>query len=198
MLKNKILISAALSGLLTSGLSLANSDTNKQTTQLEISGAVLTGSVILTEDLESSPDRYIWELDRLKDYANSSRSPVAISNDINSVIGEKAVRQKIYFKTNEHKLSKKAANYLTDMVKGIKNYPNIKITLEGHADIRGDDIYNKQLAKNRINGIRETLINAGINPEYIKIVNIANDNKKEKEDTRSYFFDRVVNIYFYQ
>lgn len=198
MFHKKIIISATLAGLLSSGVCLADENSNKQTTQLKMSGAVLTGSVILTEDLEASPDRYVWELDKVQDYVNSSIDPLSMAHDINGVIGEKAVRQKVYFKTNEHNLTKKAKDYLTQMVKGIHNYPNIKITLEGHADIRGDDVYNKQLAKKRINGIRSTLVEAGVNPEYIKIVNIANDNKKEKEETSTYFFDRVVNIYFYR
>ena len=56
---------------------------------------------------------------------------------------------------------------LDKIAKILKEYPNIKIIVEGHTSLRGSRRYNKRLSIRRANAVRNYLISKGIDPTRI-------------------------------
>lgn len=52
----------------------------------------------------------------------------------------------------------------------LRAHPNLQITLEGHADERGTDTYNRALGERRARAIAEALSTLGVNRARIRVV----------------------------
>jgi peptidoglycan-associated lipoprotein len=87
--------------------------------------------------------------------------------------------QDAYFDYNKHTLRPDAeaalkmdAQTLADI---IKQYPDFKLTVEGHADERGSDEYNLALGDARAKQTREYLSNLGLPADQLAIVSYGKD-----------------------
>ena len=63
------------------------------------------------------------------------------------------------FRFNSHELSPEAKNILKKLAMKIRNHPNEKIYVEGHADSEGSEEYNLELSQKRAEAALEYLIN---------------------------------------
>ncbi len=57
----------------------------------------------------------------------------------------------------------------------LKTYPNVTVTLEGHADERGTREYNLALGERRANAAREYMVSLGIDPNRLKVVSFGKE-----------------------
>jgi general secretion pathway protein A len=78
-------------------------------------------------------------------------------------------RSIIYFDHNSNELPQIAYETLNNIIKMTSQHPDLKITVEGFTDSRGDPVYNKQLSKYRADMVKNYLIGQGISASRIDV-----------------------------
>ena len=89
----------------------------------------------------------------------------------------------IYFEHDSNELPQIAYETLINIVKFTSQGPDLKITVEGYTDSRGDPVYNKQLSKYRADIVKNYLIGQGISPSKIKTSGRGPDNPLQSNKT---------------
>jgi outer membrane protein OmpA-like peptidoglycan-associated protein len=89
----------------------------------------------------------------------------------------------IYFEHNSNELPQIAYETLNNILKFTSQRPDLKITVEGYTDSRGDPVYNKQLSKYRADIVKNYLIGQGISPSKIKTFGRGPDNPLKSNKT---------------
>jgi len=95
----------------------------------------------------------------------------------------------IYFDFDKHSIRKDAAIELEKIVAILNQYPEIKIDIIGHTDLRGPAAYNKRLSAQRAASVKQWLVGRGISSERMttlgygekKPINDCIENKCTKE-----------------
>ncbi|MDR2459023.1 MAG: OmpA family protein [Holosporales bacterium] len=80
------------------------------------------------------------------------------------------VRDKVYFNFDDSKLSSDAEKLVEQQAEWLKKHSAVAITVEGHADIRGTEDYNKALGLRRANAVKDALVKFGISVDRITVV----------------------------
>ncbi len=96
------------------------------------------------------------------DLADAITTTSTISDAEVIAIGNELL-DKVYFDFDSYQIHGNAnAAAIERVVKLMKRWPSLKITLEGHADPSGDDGYNINLGKARANAVKTLLVDAGV------------------------------------
>ena len=72
------------------------------------------------------------------------------------------VGDRIFFGYDRYDLSSEAQMVLDKQAQWLNQYPNLNVTVEGHADERGTREYNLALGERRANSVRNYLIALGV------------------------------------
>lgn len=72
------------------------------------------------------------------------------------------VGDRVFFGYDQYDLSGEARALLDRQAQWLNQYPNTRITIEGHADERGTREYNLALGERRANAVKNYLISAGV------------------------------------
>jgi outer membrane protein OmpA-like peptidoglycan-associated protein len=72
------------------------------------------------------------------------------------------LKQTVYFDTKKAKIKRVSYPLLDDVAKALKDYPTIKVRIEGHTDSQGKDKFNLGLSQRRAESVRKYLIGKGI------------------------------------
>jgi peptidoglycan-associated lipoprotein len=75
-----------------------------------------------------------------------------------------------YFDFNKSDIRADAREALSKTADFLKNYPQIKVTIEGHCDERGSTEYNLALGDRRANATKQYLVSLGISADRITTV----------------------------
>ncbi len=76
----------------------------------------------------------------------------------------------VYFGTDEYLLDPSARATLAAQAIWMNQNPNVRASLEGHADERGTREYNLALGERRANAAREFLISQGVSPARLVVI----------------------------
>ncbi|WKB82814.1 OmpA family protein [Cellulophaga omnivescoria] len=87
---------------------------------------------------------------------------IAIENGI-----KKLKTEKIFFDFDKSYIRQDASVELDKLVDVMTEYPNMKIKIESHTDVRGNDAYNKYLSDKRAKSTRKYIISKGIDASRI-------------------------------
>jgi len=80
------------------------------------------------------------------------------------------VRARIHFDFNKADIKKEYIPLLKEVVKILKENPNINLRVEGYTDDIGTKAYNQKLALRRAMAVKDFLVKEGIDPERIQVV----------------------------
>lgn len=80
------------------------------------------------------------------------------------------VGDRVFFGYDRYDLTPEARTQLDLQAKWLNQYPNVRITVEGHADERGTREYNIALGERRANVARDHLVSAGVDAGRIQII----------------------------
>jgi outer membrane protein OmpA-like peptidoglycan-associated protein len=94
------------------------------------------------------------------------------------------IKQKVYFATGKFRILRKSFKLLNQVAQAISDYPDMRISIEGHTDSRGKNRYNQWLSEKRANAVMEYLINQGIEPERIQAHGFGEDKPIASNRTR--------------
>ena len=103
----------------------------------------------------------------------------------------------ILFEFDKAIVQKVSYGELESLINLLNTRPNLIIALEGHTDAKGQESYNVNLSKNRVNAVKEFLVANGIKEDRIKL-NYFGENKPkaENETPEGRKINRRVDIYF--
>ncbi|MBL7818183.1 MAG: PorP/SprF family type IX secretion system membrane protein [Saprospiraceae bacterium] len=104
----------------------------------------------------------------------------------------------LYFDTDKWIIRPSSFRDLNNVVNIMKKKKDWKLTISGHADIRGNDEHNLMLSRNRANAVKNYLVSKGIPPnllitEYFGASQADRDKKNESKLQQ----DRRVELEFY-
>jgi len=85
------------------------------------------------------------------------------------------VGDRIFFGTDSYSLSTEARQVLDAQATWLQQYPNLSITVEGHADERGTREYNLALGERRANSVRNYLSALGLGPSRVNTVSFGKE-----------------------
>lgn len=80
-----------------------------------------------------------------------------------------------YFDFNKSDIRADARDALSKTADFLKNYPQIKVTIEGHCDERGSTEYNLALGDRRANATKQYLVSLGISADRITTVSFGKE-----------------------
>ena len=80
------------------------------------------------------------------------------------------VGDRVFFGLDRYDLAPEARATLDRQASWLKQYPNVTVTIEGHADERGTREYNLALGERRANSVKNYLAAGGINPSRVKVI----------------------------
>lgn len=77
---------------------------------------------------------------------------------------------RVFFETDSYSLDGEDRATLDAQVVWLQRYPNVRVTVEGHADERGTREYNLALGDRRANAARDYLQSRGIDPARMQTI----------------------------
>lgn len=76
----------------------------------------------------------------------------------------------VYFDTDRYNIDAVDQGILASQARWLAQYPQVRLTIEGHADERGTRDYNLALGERRANAARNYLASLGVDPSRINVV----------------------------
>ena len=113
---------------------------------------------------------------------------IIIDNSVTINVPEKEVfsgslSKTILFEFDKSLVKKESFGELESLVNLLQANPTFKLSLEGHTDALGSELYNVDLSKNRVNAVKDFLIMNGINADRIIIKHFGETQPKTSNDT---------------
>jgi peptidoglycan-associated lipoprotein len=96
------------------------------------------------------------------------------SSDLTDALFLKEVRD-AYFDTDKSDLRQDARDALAHDAEFLRNYPQLKVTIEGHCDERGSTEYNLGLGDRRASAVKQYLISQGISADRLNTVSFGKE-----------------------
>ncbi len=76
----------------------------------------------------------------------------------------------VYFEYDRYDLKEESKRVLTQKASVMKQFPQLRVTIEGHCDERGTDEYNLALGERRARAAYEFLLNLGVVPNQMEMI----------------------------
>ncbi len=139
---------------------MGQSSTTKILLSLALSGFVLAGCASTTEGTSSSSS------------SSSSSSAASSSSSANATKAYlvENVGDRVFFSTDQASLSGTARATLRNQAAWLSQNPNVRLTIEGHADERGTRDYNLALGARRANAVRDFLMSQGVSGSRLQTI----------------------------
>ncbi|GAB2704963.1 sortase-associated OmpA-like protein PdsO [Aliiglaciecola sp. 3_MG-2023] len=116
---------------------------------------------------------------------------VAMDKEIERVMQE--MESNIQFRTASHVLESHFKPQLDLVAKGLKNNPQLVVSLSGFSDSRGDDSYNQALSEQRVVSVKDYLLSKGVSDKQVLTLSFGETQPVSAEsDNEDFFFDRRV------
>ncbi len=93
------------------------------------------------------------------------------------------VGDRVFFGFNRHDLSEEARIVIQNQVVWLRDYPDVRIMLEGHADERGTREYNLALGEQRANSVRDYMIALGVAADRITTISYGKERPVDPAST---------------
>ena len=93
-----------------------------------------------------------------------------------------SLSKNILFEFDKSLIRKASFGDLESVINILKQNPSLKISLQGHTDATGNELYNTDLSKNRVNAIRDFMIMNGIKSNRI-LVNYFGEKKPKVDNS---------------
>src|SRR4051794_4619155 len=84
----------------------------------------------------------------------------------------------VYFEFDKSNVGSSEVSKITRVANAMKNYPGKGLRIEGHADERGTEEYNRALGERRALAIREPLVRMGVDARQTDTISYGEDRPK--------------------
>lgn len=151
-----------------------------ETDTLAVAGTPGSGGLMPTPGTPAIDDRYRSDgvLAGLRYvFGGRERSPVAAAEPVPAQPAEPAdvaafetvVLRPVNFQHDRADLTEPSKATLDTLAQRLKSQPDMKVTIEGHADATGSDQYNQQLGQRRAETVRRYLMSQGVQAENLEV-----------------------------
>lgn len=106
---------------------------------------------------------------------------------------EAGIAMDLLFRTDEHVLTPSTENRLGRLAGELAALPGVRVRLAGFADERGDEAYNLELSRKRVEFVRDQLIRAGMSAEQIN-ASARGESPAADDSADSYALERRVSM----
>ena len=132
----------------------------------------------------------------LQSHFGNELKKVATENRISSLKElSDGVSLAVYFRTGSSAIDVEVQPRIEKLADFLKQYPDIRLMVEGHADKRGDVDFNRELGMKRARTVEAALLKAGIDQKRIMTHSFGETQARAVEaDLEGNYFDRKVNI----
>jgi OmpA-OmpF porin, OOP family len=110
----------------------------------------------------------------------------------------KFVTHGILFEVNKADINAKSMGAINEIVKLMKEHPDLKFSIEGHTDSDGDESFNKKLSEERAAAVKNLLVESGIDASRLETKGWGeskplnnNSTPEEKANNRRVEFIRI-------
>jgi len=134
-------------------------------------------------DLDADIDALNADLERMQRMAR----PEVVS------LLQAGIAMDLLFRTDESVLADTTGIRLNELATTLATMPDIQVQLDGFADERGDEGYNQQLSRQRVEFVRDQLVAAGIQPSRISVA-AHGESPAQDESIDSYALERRVSL----
>ncbi|HNQ91449.1 MAG TPA: peptidoglycan-associated lipoprotein Pal [Alphaproteobacteria bacterium] len=93
------------------------------------------------------------------------------------------VGDRVFFGYDQSDLSAEARSTLDRQASWMKQYPNVMVTIEGHADERGTREYNLALGERRAASVRSYLMSLGVDASRVNTISYGKERPAVPEST---------------
>ena len=83
---------------------------------------------------------------------------------------EELTNAKIYFEYDKFDIKADSRRVLARKAELLKQFPQIKVSIQGHCDERGTEEYNLALGERRARAAHEFLVYSGVNPTQLEMI----------------------------
>src|SRR3546814_581643 len=83
---------------------------------------------------------------------------------------QQAGSDRVFFEFDSYQLDSTAQGTLNGQAAWLNKYPNVRVTIEGHADERGTREYNLALGERRANAVKNYLAGQGVSADRINVI----------------------------
>lgn len=80
------------------------------------------------------------------------------------------IGDRVFFGYDRYDLNDEARDLLNRQAEWLKQYPNLSVTVEGHADERGTREYNLALGERRAESVKNYLVSMGVDPRRVNTI----------------------------
>jgi outer membrane protein OmpA-like peptidoglycan-associated protein len=87
-----------------------------------------------------------------------------VYKDVEVTDSQVVIRQQVHFETNRAKIRAESFGLLDTVAQALRDYPGIRVEVQGHTDSQGPDAKNLRLSQQRSDAVREYLIGRGVEP----------------------------------
>jgi len=133
-------------------------------------------------------DRCATEAETKNGYEDKDGCPDEIPAEIKKYTG---VIPGIKFRKNASSIQRTSFKVLGESVRVLKDYPDLRILVEGHTSSEGDAALNRELSEKRAQSVKAYLVSAGINADRVEAKGLGHDRpiapnatKKGREQNR--------------
>jgi len=99
-----------------------------------------------------------------------------------------SVGDRVHFGLDRHDISPEAEATLRQQAALLENYPQIIVTIEGHADERGTREYNLALGERRADTVRNYLMALGVSADRITVISYGKERPECPEAAEGCWF----------
>ncbi len=109
---------------------------------------------------------------------------------------EAGIEMDLLFRTGEHVLGRDTESRISQLATTLAAMPDVRVQLDGFADARGDESYNRELSARRAQSVRDLLVGSGVSAERIGVT-AHGEKPAAGTDADSYALQRKVSLTLY-
>lgn len=106
---------------------------------------------------------------------------------------EAGIEMDLLFRTDEDVLKGSSEERLRQLATSLATMPDVQVRLDGYADERGDETYNRELSERRAAYVRELLVAGGVPAERIRL-HAHGESPAADASVDSYALERKVSL----
>jgi outer membrane protein OmpA-like peptidoglycan-associated protein len=89
----------------------------------------------------------------------------------------------VYFETGRAILSPRSYTVLNKVAESLKEWPEVRVEIQGHTDSRGDELINQRLSQARAEAVRLYLIQQGVAPDRLTAIGFGEERPLDNNNT---------------
>ncbi len=106
----------------------------------------------------------------------------AVSGDIATAV-QTISENVVYFDYNMYNISEQYSPMLQAQAEFLRQFPSIRVRIEGNCDARGTQEYNLALGERRARAVYEYLVRLGVNPDQLEVISYGKERPVAFGDT---------------